>query len=748
MITAREDVLNFRFDHSDTSNNNSMGMRELQSRVYEKRNAQYLLIKAPPASGKSRALMYVALDKVYHQGCTKVIIAVPQMSIGNSFSSTDLTSAGFWCDWEIDPKYNLCDTSVTDQQKVKTVNKFIADPEAHFLLCTHPTLIFFYDQLKDKSVLNQALIAVDEFHHVSVDRDNRLGSVLHSLMKNTSAHIVAMTGSYFRGDSVPVLEPQDEELFDKVTYTYYEQLKSYKYLKSLGLDYAFYSGIWTDAVHDILDTTKKTMIFLPHVTSHESTGKYDEVGKLRDVMGKVVVNDKDKGICTLQTPDGRLLKVADLVDDQTPGLQKRTLDYLRHVRADKDAIDIIIALNMAKEGFDWPWCEQVLTIGYRKSLTEVVQIIGRTTRDAPGKEHAQYTNLIAKPDAEQSDVANAVNSLLKAISLSLLMEQVLVPNVHFRVRRDKDDEPQSQPQSQPHPQGSSEGDEESMQDHLIITINDDEKAPLSPAVKAILEGGVSSIVEQLVNSEPIMSESIFSDGQGINELLWNKSIPQVISKMFASLDLSDSDIATISSAVLAQLNIPAVLKKFIAETKEQQAAAKDAGTDANAGSGGNGGSSANSEQQQHSSDDAGSNSKQRRTHNEVVIDNNALLKFSEKFINVDDLDINLILAINPFQDAHDFISRNLDAATFHAIQDQVLAKRAQVSEEEACLLWPALNKFIVEHKREPNPHSVNDFEKRLAEVYAYLRRKKEQQLRAQAATSSTTTNTTTTTTKV
>ena len=243
MITAREDVLNFRFDHSGTTTttNNKMGMRELQARVYEKRNSQYLLIKAPPASGKSRALMYVALDKVYHQGCTKVIIAVPQKSIGNSFSSTDLTSAGFWCDWEIDTKYDLCAPSGTDQQKVKTVNKFIADPEAHFLLCTHPTLIFFYDQLKDKSLLNQALIAVDEFHHVSADKDNRLGSVLHSLMKNTSAHIVAMTGSYFRGDSVPVLEPQDEELFDKVTYTYYEQLKSYKYLKSLGLDYAFYS---------------------------------------------------------------------------------------------------------------------------------------------------------------------------------------------------------------------------------------------------------------------------------------------------------------------------------------------------------------------------------------------------------------------------------------------------------------------------------------------------------------------------
>jgi hypothetical protein len=43
---------------------NSMGMRAMQSRAFDARNSQYLLIKAPPASGKSRALMYVALDKI------------------------------------------------------------------------------------------------------------------------------------------------------------------------------------------------------------------------------------------------------------------------------------------------------------------------------------------------------------------------------------------------------------------------------------------------------------------------------------------------------------------------------------------------------------------------------------------------------------------------------------------------------------------------------------------------------------
>ena len=62
------------------------GMREMQRRVYEKRSSKNLLIKAPPASGKSRALMFIALDKLQNQGIKKIIVAVPETSIGASFS--------------------------------------------------------------------------------------------------------------------------------------------------------------------------------------------------------------------------------------------------------------------------------------------------------------------------------------------------------------------------------------------------------------------------------------------------------------------------------------------------------------------------------------------------------------------------------------------------------------------------------------------------------------------------------------
>ena len=98
----------------------------------------------------------------------------------------------------------------------------------------------------------------------------------------------------------------------------------------------------------------------------------------------------------------------------------------------RDHVDIIIALGMAKEGFDWIWCEHALTVGYRSSLTEIVQIIGRATRDAPGKTRARFTNLIAEPDASEEAVTEAVNDTLKAIAASLLMEQVLAPRFEFK----------------------------------------------------------------------------------------------------------------------------------------------------------------------------------------------------------------------------------------------------------------------------------------------------------------------------
>ena len=431
-------MINITYEQTKTATNtNELGMREMQAKVYEARNSQYILIKSPPASGKSRALMFVALDKLHNQGLRKIVVAVPEKTIGRSFKNTDLKKYGFFADWKVAQYFDLCDTE-NEQNKIGRFKEFFVDKSTKIMVCTHATLRAAMKEA-DNSIFNDCLLAIDEFHHASASVESGLGDLLRDLMAETSVHVVAMTGSYFRGDGIPVMRPEDENRFHHITYNYYEQLNGYQHLKTLGLGYHFYQGNYLTAIEEILDTTKKTLIHIPSVNSRAATGlgKYTEVEEIMNYCGKPGEKDYNTGITEVITPDGRTLRFADLVEDS---LTERSIlqSYLQRMNH-KDNVDVIIALGTAKEGFDWPWCEHCLTVGVRGSLTEVVQIIGRCTRDCEGKQHAQFTNLIAAPDATQENVSRSVNDMLKAIVASLLMEQVMAPSWNFKTKKEFED---------------------------------------------------------------------------------------------------------------------------------------------------------------------------------------------------------------------------------------------------------------------------------------------------------------------
>jgi len=432
-------IVDIKYAQTGTSSAvNELGMREMQAKAYEARNKRFLLIKAPPASGKSRALMFIALDKLVNQGIKRVVVAVPEKSIGRSFKDTNLKAYGFFADWRVAPYFDLTDVG-NEKDKKKRFVEFFRQSTAKVLVCAHATLRNAMREINDDE-FNDTLLAIDEFHHTSADANSNLGDVVRRVMNNSTGHIVAMTGSYFRGDGVPVLRTEDEAKFFPVTYNYYEQLNGYKYLKNLVLGYHFYHGTYIEHLAEVLDTKKKTIIHIPSPNSRASTkeSKYTETSKIMKLIGETVSKDYNNGIYTVKTADGRLLKVADLVEDN---LKERNLvqGFLQKMKR-RDDVDIIIALGTAKEGFDWQWCEMCLTIGVRGSLTEVIQIIGRCTRDCEGKETARFVNMIAMPDAEIPDVKVAVNDFLKAITASLLMEQVMAPSWNFKTMKDEDDD--------------------------------------------------------------------------------------------------------------------------------------------------------------------------------------------------------------------------------------------------------------------------------------------------------------------
>lgn len=682
-------------------------MREMQAKAFAKRDAQYLLLKAPPASGKSRALMFLALDKLAHQGIKKAIIAVPEMSIGGSFADTELAKHGFFADWCVKPENNLCTGSGDDkdQGKVDAFSRFMRGND-QVLVCTHATFRFAFDKLADVGAFNDTLVAIDEFHHVSAEVNNRLGAVLDEIMRNSSAHIIAMTGSYFRGDAVPILSEEDEAKFEKVTYTYYEQLNGYRYLKSLGLGYHFYQGRYLDALGEVLEPSKKTIIHIPNVNSGEAAvDKYSAVDHIIDTLGEFVEKDRETGIITVKAHDGRLLKLADLVDDRKTSDRSLIQAYLRNIKS-RDDMDIIVALGMAKEGFDWPYCEHVLTIGYRSSMTEVVQIIGRATRDCEGKTHAQFTNLIAQPDAADEDVKVSVNNLLKAITLSLLMEQVLAPNITFRRRSDM------RPDEQPNP-----GD-------VII---DDTTLPASKKVVDILNKDSDDLIAALVQDTQNAKRYIQEDtpASAVNET----ALPKIVACRYPELSVEEQDQivqGTLTKMAVTQgggikdgKDLPdnALIEGektyirqgdfFVDAVKLQEA-----------------GQSYSVEETVRERDLPDNAKIKNLQTGEVKTADNRFVKVGEKFINVDRLNVDLIREVNPFRDAYEVLSKNVDAPLLKAIQDYVQADRIQMTEDEAAMLWPRINEFVRTNNRMPDKDSDDPLEKRMGEALIYIRNKK------------------------
>lgn len=593
-------------------NTDALGMREMQAMVYEQRHRQYLLVKAPPASGKSRAMMFVALDKLANQGIRKVIVAVPQQSIGRSFKDTPLKKFGFFEDWRVAPYWNLCFAAGSENSKKEIVREFLDHPRATKLVCTHATLLNALNGI-DARKLDNVFFGIDEFHHGSAGEDNRLGVLIRRLINDTSAHILAMTGTYFRGDAIPVMRPEDEAKFQPtINYNYYQQLNGYKYLKSLGIGYHFFQGNYLTAIPEVHDTNKKTLIHIPRPNSKTGgfMNKYDQVAEIIKYIGEIIDKDHAHYLYKVKTPDGRILTVGDLVEDDVD-CRDALQSYLQRMNS-RDSLDILIALGTAKEGFDWEWCEHCITVGIRSSLTEVVQIIGRCTRDCEGKSHAQFTNLIPCPDAAQDDVTMAVNDFLKAISASLLMEQVMAPKWNFKTKVDEEEKTDKK-------KGKS-GNKH--------TIEVKGLPKLTERAKAIVENDLDTLIATTLSDKNIREAII---GEDVAEMITEVYMPKVIRDKYP--ELTEEEVDNVSKYTILTL-----------ATQGEEVKTDDSGKQ--------------------------------------------FIKLANKFINLDDLSINLISEINPFQRAYEVISKSLTPETLRTIQYAIEDKRSEkVTDEEAILLF-------------------------------------------------------------
>ena len=521
------------------------------------------------------------------------------------------------------------------------------------------------------------LIAIDEFHHVSANPDNRLGEHVGQLMARDRAHIVAMTGSYFRGDAEPVLIPDDEARFETVTYTYYEQLNGYEHLKRLDIGYYFYTGNYADDILRVLDPNDKTIIHIPSVNSRESTkDKIREVEHIIEELGDWQGTDAETGFQLVKTAEGRVLRIADLVDD-APSKRDRVATALRDQaqKNNRDHVDIIIALGMAKEGFDWIWCDHALTVGYRSSLTEIVQIIGRATRDAPGKIRARFTNLIAEPDASEEAVAEAVNDTLKAIAASLLMEQVLAPRFNFTPKA-KDSGPV---------EGVEYGDGGYDPEKCNVGVNEETgqyhieikglATPTSKEAARICREDLNEVITAFVQDRSTVERGLF-DEEMVPEELTQLRMGKVVRDRYP--ELGESDHEAVRQHAIAALNLVQKAKELVLDETDPESRGSTA-----------------------------------------LID--GVRKFA---MDVRDLDIDLIDRINPFREAYAILAKAMSEESLKQVAAVIAAKKIQLTPDEARDLARRALKFKQERGRLPSLTATDAWEKRMAEGVAFLARMK------------------------
>ena len=363
--------------------------------------------------------------------------------------------------------------------------------------------------------------------------------------------------------------------------------------------------------------------------------------------------------------------LADLVDDD-PAKRDRVAAALKSpdARSDRDFVDIIIALGMAKEGFDWIWCEHALTVGYRSSLTEIIQIIGRATRDAPGKTRARFTNLIAEPAADSPLVVDAINDYLKAIAASLLMEQVLAPRFDFTP---KDAGPK--PDFDYGPGGYKEGETNfGVNDHGQMHFEiKGLKLPKSVEATRICREDLNEVIATFVQDKAVVERGVF-DPDVVPEELTQLKMGKIIREKYP--ELSEHDQEAVRQQAVAAMTLTQQAKAMLTSDGDGEIKA-----------------------------------------------NTAFIEGVRRFaLSVTELDIDLIDRVNPFEATIAVLAKSMDAKTLLQVQAVINAKKDKLTYEEARALAERALEFKRERGRLPSLTSQDAWERKMAEGIAFLQR--------------------------
>jgi len=433
----------------------------------ELRDEPYWFVVGPPAAGKSLTVSALLTAKLQQDLNLRAVIAVPQTIIGEGFEDNRFYLPPDNVKTFFDPGARL--HHATEGSKIKQFKNFltkeIASPvNDRVLICTHQSLVFAYKRFPE--LFQNVLVVIDEAHHSKAPEEgverteeeikedsfsNCLGAAVVGLI-DRGEQVGLATATVSRADGCGLLGPHKDK-FKVAECPFDDYLKVCKWFQSFSFDFVLYDQELSVPVDQLLGNKRKkppkTIIHIPNVNSQYSSSKPVDLAQVyRGIAGcsspqssPVVKNPKgDKDGITLIKRGSRWIKVVDLVNEENRTLKKKVITDA-HKSPSKDSVDIVVALNMFKEGANWRWAEKSIIIGYRSSFTELAQIVGRGLRDAPEKVHTsihyvlrqQKQNQDTSEEENDSTTIETLNDYLKALLFVLLLEDVFKP-VKIRVR--------------------------------------------------------------------------------------------------------------------------------------------------------------------------------------------------------------------------------------------------------------------------------------------------------------------------
>jgi hypothetical protein len=210
--------------------------------------------------------------------------------------------------------------------------------------------------------------------------------------------------------------------------------------------------------------------------------------------------------------------------------------------------------------------------------------------------------------------------------------------------------------------------------------------PESPEGTRICKEDLNEVVTSFLQDKTVLERGLFDHENTLPEELTQLRMGKIVRERYP--DLSESDQEAIRQHAIAAMNLTQQAKLALAQTDV---------------------------------DDDG-----------AVQGNMALLDGVRKFVNVRDLDIDLIDRINPFEAAYAVLAKAMDEKSLRQVQASIAAKKVNIPEEEARELTKRAYQFKNERGRPPDINSAEAWEKRMAEGVLALARYRAQAKAAQA----------------